>query len=89
MYKRQVYEKEDHFKDQPMFMAMVSPRSLHLDTKPVRPRVKNIYAITAENLDTSVETVNGNSTIRKLIIQKTCKAGRSEILCLPQHREKR
>ena len=86
---QEVYENDDHFGDQPMFMAMVSPRSLHLDTKPVRPHVKNVYAITVENLDTSVETVNGNGTIKKKIIQKTCKAGRSETLCLPQHRENR
>ena len=62
--------KDDHFVDQPIFMTMVSPRSLNLDRKPVRPHVKNMYAITAGNLDTSVETVNGNGTIRKPLIQE-------------------
>ena len=46
---KEVYEKEDHFEDQPM--AMVSPRSLNRDGKPVRHNVKNMCAITAENLD--------------------------------------
>ena len=81
--------KDDHFVDLPTFTTMVNLMSLNLDRKQVIPLVEKIYVITAGNLDTSVETVNGNSSIRKPLIQKTCKAGRSEILCLPQHRENR
>ena len=65
---QELYEKDDHFVDQPIFMTMVNPRSLNLDRKPVRHLVKKMYVITAGNLDTSVETVNGNSTTRKPII---------------------
>ena len=58
---KEIYEKEDHFEDQPM--AMVSPRRLNRDKKPVRYNVKNMCAITAENLDILVDTVNRNGCL--------------------------
>ena len=79
--------RDSHFEDQPM--ATVSPRRLNRDKKPVRHYVKNMCAITAENLDISVDTVNRNGIIKKLIIKKTCKVGRPETLCLPQRQQNR